>query len=41
LSASKPVPFLELGIPAGIGIATAVAVFLYSLWVKKYEAPDI
>jgi CubicO group peptidase (beta-lactamase class C family) len=26
---------------AGIGIASAVAIFLYARWVRRYEAPDI
>ncbi len=26
---------------AAIGFASAIGIFIYSLWVKKYEAPDI
>ena len=32
----------ELWIPfAAIGIASAVGIFLYARWVRKYEAPDV
>ena len=26
---------------AGIGIASAIAIFFYAIWVRRHEAPDI